>query len=1022
MKSTKISRVAFLVFYTFVLLFYSRLSLSHCAKLGSETDKQALLAFKKQVADDPFGAFSTWNDSLEFCQWHGVTCSSRHQRVTALYLNNQSLTGSISPYIGNLTFLRSISLQSNNFYGKIPPEIGKLFRLQYISFSLNMLQGEIPVNLTRCSELSFLDLVMNKLEGRIPDELGTLSKLVGLGLASNNLTGPLPRSLSNLSFVEKFSLSENSLSGNIPVELGLLQRLQMFQISSNKLLTGLIPIQLFNMSSMDYFAVAENQLIGEIPPYIGFTLPNIRILLLGGNRFTGAIPHSISNASKLERLDFSLNFFTGSIPVNLGNLQNLIRLNFGVNKLGTGRGDDLSFLNSLVNCTFLDVLAFGNNSLSGVLPSSVANFSSHLSYLFMGANRISGSIPTAIGNLKSLILIGIEKNFLTGRVPISVGYLSNLQELSLFGNSLSGEIPASIGNLTFLTELSLDENTLQGSIPSALGNCQHLQNLGLSKNHLSGIIPVQVVGLPSLSRWLDLSHNHLYGPIPLEVGNLKSIRQLYLSENRLSGEIPSSLANCVGLERLNLDGNSFQGTIPSALSSLKGLQELDLSRNNFSGKIPNFLHSFPFLQSLNLSFNNFEGEVPREGIFRNVSAISITGNDMLCGGISELHLHRCTFRSSGKLWHQLTFKAVILTVPPAAFLLTLCFLVILYRRRKGSRKALVENPVEDKYLKVSYAELLKATEGFSSANLIGIGGYGFVYKGSLGQEEASVAVKVLDLQQRGASKSFVAECEALRCIRHRNLVKLITSCSSVDMKGNDFKALVYKFMSNGSLEDWLHQKEDEQHQRPNLTIMQRLSIAIDVANALDYLHHHCHTCIVHCDLKPSNVLLDDDMVAHVSDFGLARLLHNNSQDQTSTSGLKGSIGYVAPEYAVTGEVSTSGDVYSFGIVLLEIFTGRRPTHDMFSEGLSLHNYAKKAIPDQAIEIAEPTIVEEALQVQDCSFKAVKPTWRSQIHEILVSILRLGVLCTAESPRERMQMKEVIKELHDIRELILAMGL
>ncbi|KAL5806950.1 hypothetical protein ACOSQ4_029683 [Xanthoceras sorbifolium] len=114
------------------------------------------------------------------------------------------------------------------------------------------------------------------------------------------------------------------------------------------------------------------------------------------------------------------------------------------------------------------------------------------------------------------------------------------------------------------------------------------------------------------------------------------------------------------------------------------------------------------------------------------------------------------------------------------------------------------------------------------------------------------------------------------------------------MKGNDFKALVYKFMSNGSLEDWLHQKEDEQHQRPNLTIMQRLSIAIDVANALDYLHHHCHTCIVHCDLKPSNVLLDDDMVAHVSDFGLARLLHNNSQDQTSTSGLKGSIGYVAP--------------------------------------------------------------------------------------------------------------------------------
>ncbi|KAK2657053.1 hypothetical protein Ddye_010105 [Dipteronia dyeriana] len=1028
MKSAKISKVEFIVFFLFVLLCYLQ-SLTHCTELGGETDKVALLAFKNQVADDPFGALSAWNDSLDFCQWHGVSCSARHRRVTALHLNNQSLTGSISPYIGNLTFLRSINLQSNNFYGKIPLEIGNLFRLQYIIFSLNMLQGEIPVNLTRCSELRFLDLVMNKLEGRIPDELGTLSKLVGLGLANSNLTGPIPQSLSNLSLLEKFSLSENSLSGYIPVELGRLQRLKMFQISSNKFLTGPIPIQLFNISSMEFFAVTENQLTGEIPPYIGFTLPNIRKLLLGGNRFTGAIPHSISNASKLERLDFSLNIFTGSIPLNLGNLKNLNRLNFGVNNLGTGKADELSFLNSLVNCTYLEVLAFGNNSLGGMLPSSVANFSTHLSHLYMGANWISGSIPTAIGNLRSLIILGIEKNFLTGRVPISIGYLSNLQELSLFGNGLSGEIPESIGNLTFLTELSLDENDLQGSIPSDLGNCQHLQKLGLSENRLSGIIPVQVIGLSSLSGWLDLSLNRLYGLIPLEVGNLKSIRLLYLSGNRLSGEIPSLLANCVGLESLHLDGNSFQGLIPSSLSSLKGLEDLDLSRNNFSGKIPNFLHGFLFLQRLNLSFNNFEGEVPREGrIFTNASAISVIGNDKLCGGIPELHLQSCTSKGSRKLWHQLTFKIVILTVPSATCLLTLCCLLILFRRRKGSRKALVENPVvEDKYLKISYAELLKATEGFSSANLIGVGGYGLVYKGILGLEETAVAVKVLDLQQRGASKSFVAECETLRCIRHRNLVKLVTSCSSVDMKGNEFKALVYELMPNGSLENWLHRKDDEQqqHPRPNLTIIQRLSIAIDVANALEYLHHHCHRCIVHCDLKPSNVLLDDDMVAHVSDFGLARLLqvHDNSQDQTSSSGLKGTIGYIAPEYAVTGEVSTSGDVYSFGILLLEMFTGRRPIDDMFSEGLSLHNFAKAAIPDQVIEIVEPTILEEELQVQDCSFdQKLKPTRKNQIHEILVSILRVGLLSSAESLRDRIQIKEVIKELQDIRKVILAMRL
>lgn len=894
MEKARISNVPLLLFSHFSLLCCFHFSFSHYADLGSVTDKLALLAFKSQLADDPFGALLTWNDSFDFCQWHGVTCSLRRRRVTVLNLRDRSLTGTISPHIGNLTFLRVINLQQNNFYGKIPQEVGRLFRLRAIIFNRNLLQGEIPVNLTRCTELRILDLVMNKIEGRISSELGTLSELVGLGLSSNNLTGSIPRSLSNLSLLEKLSLSENRLSGNIPVKLCQLKRLKMFQVSVNSL-TGPIPIQLFNMSSMEYFAVTENQLVGEIPPNIGFTLPNIRVLLLSANRFTGQIPRSISSSIKLERLDFSFNSFTGSIPADLGRLKNLIRLNFARNILGTGKGDDLGFLNSLVNCTLLEVLSLSKNRLSGKLPNSIANFSSRLTYFYISANSISGSVPMGIGNLKNLIIIATEKNLITGSIPISVGYLPKLQVLSLFANNISGEIPSSLGNLTFLTELSLDENFIQGRIPSALGNCHQLQNLGLSENNLSGRIPPQVIGLPSLSGWLDLSRNYLTGSIPLEVGNLKSARQLDLSENKLSGYIPSSLANCVGLERLDLSGNSLQGTIPLSLSSLKGLQDLDLSHNNFSGKIPNFLGTFPFWQRLDLSFNNLEEGVPNEGIFENASAISIIGNDKLCGGIPELHLHSCQSRRSRKLWQQHTLKVVILTVSLSICLLSTCFILILRRRRSNGRgNALVNAPVEDKYVKISYVALVKATEGFSSANLIGIGGYGLVYKGSLFNEETIVAVKVLDLQQRGASKSFIAECEALRSIRHRNLVKIITSCSSVDTKGHEFKALVYDFMTNGSLEKWLHQNENERHQRPTLNLMQRLSIAIDVANALEYLHHHCHTCIVHCDLKPSNVLLDSEMVAHVGDFGLARLLHDNSPNETSTSRVKGSLGYVAP--------------------------------------------------------------------------------------------------------------------------------
>ncbi|KAF5453646.1 hypothetical protein F2P56_028537, partial [Juglans regia] len=244
-------------------------------------------------------------------------------------------------------------------------------------------------------------------------------------------------------------------------------------------------------------------------------------------------------------------------------------------------------------------------------------------------------------------------------------------------------------------------------------------------------------------------------------------------------------------------------------------------------------------------------------------------------------------------------------------------------------------------------ELYQVTGGFSPSNLIGSGSFGSVYKGVLmGQEERStvVAVKVLNLQQKGASKSFMAECNALRNIRHRNLVKILTCCSSIDYNGNEFKALVFEFMPNGSLEKWLYpERGNHENESRNLNLLERLNIVMDVASALHYLHDHSEPPIIHCDLKPSNVLLDTDMTAHVSDFGLARLLSTAddvSQNQTSTIGIKGSIGYSAPEYGQCGEASTQGDVYSFGIFVLEIFTGKRPIDSMFQDIFNLHNYVK----------------------------------------------------------------------------------
>jgi serine/threonine protein kinase len=305
------------------------------------------------------------------------------------------------------------------------------------------------------------------------------------------------------------------------------------------------------------------------------------------------------------------------------------------------------------------------------------------------------------------------------------------------------------------------------------------------------------------------------------------------------------------------------------------------------------------LKLLNLSYNDFEGEVPSEGIFANASKISIFGNDKLCGGVQELHLPTCSRKNPHSSRTLLALKVVIAVTSIVIFVLVLLYFFPPCSIVKKSREsALTLSSFEHWQLCISYSELLESTNWFSQNNLIGLGSFGLEYKGVLSKNGAIVAVKVLNLQWQGASKIFIDECNALRSIRHRNLLKIISACSSIDHEGNDFESLIFEFMCNGSLDQWLHPKNDEQHQSKRLSFIQRLNIAIDVANALEYLHHHCQNPIVHCDLKPSNVLLDKDMVAHVGDFGLAKFLfeasNNPSKTQTLSIGLKGSIGYIPP--------------------------------------------------------------------------------------------------------------------------------
>ncbi|KAJ9184148.1 hypothetical protein P3X46_007918 [Hevea brasiliensis] len=975
-------------------------------RAGDENDQLALLDIKAKITNDPLGVLGSWNSSSHFCQWYRVTCGKRHKRVTALDLRSLLLQGSISPHLGNLSFLRVLHLQNNSLSHDIPQEIGRLRRLQLLDIGYNMLTGEIPANISGCSDLVGLQLSFNRLIGRIPEDFSSLSKLRFLLIDNNNLTGGIPPSLGNLSSLEWLQTTINNFGGRIPETLGQLNNLNYISMGGN-MLSGTVPSSIYNLSYMSVFCVPVNRLQGTIPSNLGNIFPNLVEFNIGDNKFTGSIPASLSNASNLERLTTAINGLTGNVP-SLEKLHKLWWLSISTNYLGTGQEGDLSFFSSVSNSTSLVLCSISANNFGGLLPASITNFTG-LSIMTLDANQISGSIPTGLGNLINLEMLDMGNNQLVGVIPEEIGKLQKLNKLNLHGNKLSGNIPPSLGNLTLLTYLNLHQNNLLGSIPPSLGKCQNLLSFTLNQNNLSGPIPREVVSISSLAIYMNLSQNYLTGSLPTEVGILKNLGIFDVSYNMLSGEIPSTLGSCTSLEYLYMQGNFFQGVIPASLSSLKGLQVLDFSLNNLTGTIPGFFEGFQLLQILNLSFNDLEGMVPKGGVFKNASAISVAGNSKLCGGIAEFQLPQCNFEETKKVKMALSMKLIIAASGALCVALALLSLFLLVAKRKRVEPTLRYS--EDSHFQMPYQNLSKATEGFSSSNLLGVGSFGSVYKGIL-QDGKLVAVKVLNLVHPGASKSFKAECKVSRNVRHRNLVKLVTVCSSVDYQGNDFKALVYELMVNGNLNDWLYPMSITNGAKVsprNLNFCRRSSIAIDVASAFEYLHHGYQSPIIHCDLKPSNVLLDDEMVGHVGDFGLARFFPEptDSTSQSSTIGVRGSIGYTAPEYGMGNEVSTSGDVYSYGILLLEMFTGKRPTNEMFNDSFNLHNYTEAALPDKVEKILDPSIVQEIKEEMSSKDSHV-------VQECLILIFEIGVACSAELPSERMNITDVTAKLQTIK--------
>ncbi|KAE8801912.1 putative receptor-like protein kinase [Hordeum vulgare] len=956
--------------------------------------------------------------------------------LKVLSLGQNTLTGNIPLGIGSLVNLKTLNLQFNNLSGGIPQEIGGLVNLVGLGLGYNLLGGSIPASLGNLSALQYmsipsarltgslpplqnlssllvLELGVNSIRGSIPAWLGNLSSLVFLSLQQNGLAGRIPESLGSLQVLMSLDFSQNNLSGHIPHSLGNLGALMTLRLDYNKL-EGSFPPSLLNLSTLEDIGLQSNRLSGSFPLDIGNKLPNIQSFVVDINQFHGPIPPSMCNASRLQILQAVYNSLSRRIPNCLGARQNRLSVvALSKNKLEATNDADWGFLTSLTNCSSLKSLDLGYNNLQGELPSAVGNLSSGLSFLIIANNNIVGKIPEGIGNLVNLKLLYMDYNHLEGTIQASLGKIKALNRLSLPYNNLSGSIPPTLGNLTALSLLLLQGNALSGTIPSSLSSCP-IEQLDLSYNILTGPISRQLFLISALSNFMLLGHNLLSGTLPSEIGNLKNLGVLDFASNNISGEIPASIGECQSLQHLNISGNSLQGKIPSSMEQLKGLLVLDLSSNNLSGSIPQFLGNLKGISALNLSLNNFEGEVPKHGVFLNATAISITGNEGLCGGIPQLKLPPCSNHTTKKASRKLV---VIISICSATLFITLVStLFIFYHRSRRMKSSIQISLISEQYTRVSYAELFNATNGFASDNLIGAGSFGSVYKGSMrsNDQQVVVAVKVVNLKRRGASQSFIAECETLRCARHRNLVKILTVCSSIDFEGHDFKALVYEYLSNGNLDEWLHQQIMGDGEHKAIDHIVRLGIAIDVAFSLEYLHQHKPLPIIHCDLKPSNVLLDSDMVAHVGDFGLARFVHQELENSSSGwASMRGTIGYAAPEYGLGNQVTTQGDVYSYGILLLEMLTGKRPTDSDFGDVFGLRKYVQMALPDKVADVIDQWLLPE--MENDERDKSNSNKSRDLRIACITSILRTGISCSEETPTDRPQIGDALKELLAIRD-------
>ncbi|KAL0297175.1 UNVERIFIED_CONTAM: LRR receptor-like serine/threonine-protein kinase ERECTA [Sesamum radiatum] len=809
--------------------------------------------------------------------------------------------------------------------------------------------SDISLNMCTYAPNFYSNLSGLNLDGEISPAFGQLKGLVSIDLRGNRLSGQIPDEIGDCSALESLDLSFNELYGDIPFSMSKLKQLQNLILKNNKLI-GPIPSTLSQIPNLKILGLRGNNLQGTLSPDM-CQLTGLWYFDVRNNSLSGSIPDNIGNCTAFQVLDLSYNNFTGEIPFNIGFLQ-------------------------------VATLSLQNNRFSGQIPS-VIGLMQALAVLDLSYNMLSGTIPPILGNLTYTEKLYLHGNKLTGPIPAELGNMTKLHYLELNDNQLTGHIPPELGKLTDLFDLNVANNHLEGPIPDNLSSCTNLNSLNVHGNKLNGTVPLAFQKLESMT-YLNLSSNNLQGPIPIELSRIGNLDTLDLSNNRISGYIPSPLGDLEHLLKLDLSNNRLSGPIPQELGQLQNVFLLKLENNNISGDVMSLANCLS-LTVLNVSYNNLVGYIPTGNNFSRFSPDSFIGNPGLCGYWlgSSCHQRRPAERVS-------ISKAAILGIALGALVILLMILIAACRPHnpKSIMDGTLEKPVTYSSPKLVilhmnmalhvYEDIMRMTENLSEKYIIGYGASSTVYKCIL-KNCRPVAIKKLYSHYPQCLKEFETELETVGSIKHRNLVSL--QGYSLSQSGN---LLFYDYMENGSLWDLLHGTT----KRKKLDWETRLRIALGTAQGLAYLHHDCSPRIIHRDVKSSNILLDKDYEAHLTDFGIAKSLCT-SKTHTSTY-LMGTIGYIDPEYARTSRLTEKSDVYSYGIVLLELLTGRKPVDN---ESNLHHLILTKAGNNSVMDTVDPEISETCKDLGEVK-----------------KVFQLALLCTKKQPLDRPTMHEVVRVL------------